>query len=200
MDQHSQQFIQALQSGNIETVRTIPKADLHNHFPLGGNRAFIKSKTSIDVQPFTGRMRSMDDMHGWVRAHLGTNFQTSEMRKFLIDAAFVQAKEDGITILEVRADYRRKGIARSLVQEALGALQKRNMVGDHTLEQEESVHVSPTNTTTPVYANISSRNTPSKSLHESLGFTLIATGAKYSYGDFRGHMEQYQLDVKDADI
>ena len=31
-------FIEALKSKDLEAIRNFPKADLHNHFVLGGNR------------------------------------------------------------------------------------------------------------------------------------------------------------------
>ena len=30
-------FMDALEQGNLETLRKYPKADLHNHFALGGS-------------------------------------------------------------------------------------------------------------------------------------------------------------------
>lgn len=34
-------FTSALEQRNLEELRKYPKADLHNHFVLGGNRKFI---------------------------------------------------------------------------------------------------------------------------------------------------------------
>lgn len=38
-------FTYALEQRNLEELRKYPKADLHNHFVLGGNRMFIYQKT-----------------------------------------------------------------------------------------------------------------------------------------------------------
>ena len=40
-------FTEALKSGNIDNIRTFPKADLHNHFVLGGSREYIFNKPGI---------------------------------------------------------------------------------------------------------------------------------------------------------
>ena len=42
-------FIEALEKGDLEAIRKITKADLHNHFVLGGSREFIKDKTGYDI-------------------------------------------------------------------------------------------------------------------------------------------------------
>lgn len=33
-------FIEALKSGDLNAIRSFPKADLHNHFVLGGKRDY----------------------------------------------------------------------------------------------------------------------------------------------------------------
>ena len=38
-------FTNALKNENIENIRKFPKADLHNHFVLGGNKEYIFKKT-----------------------------------------------------------------------------------------------------------------------------------------------------------
>lgn len=40
-------FVEALNSQNLETIRSFPKADLHNHFVLGGSREYIFHKTGV---------------------------------------------------------------------------------------------------------------------------------------------------------
>jgi adenosine deaminase len=103
-DFYSDKFIEALKKHEIDKIRTIPKADLHNHFVLGGNREYIKLKTGIAIPHFEGVLSTMQDMHNWNDMYIGARFNTKEMRKLLIDATFVQAKEDGIKILEIGED------------------------------------------------------------------------------------------------
>lgn len=38
-------FTYALKQRNLEELRKCPKADLHNHFVLGGNRRFLYQVT-----------------------------------------------------------------------------------------------------------------------------------------------------------
>ena len=98
------EFTDALKRGDLEAVRKCPKADLHNHFVLGGNRQFLREHTGKDIQPIQTPMHSMEEMHAWYSRSLGNCFETPEGRRTLIRAAFAQAKEDGITILEIGED------------------------------------------------------------------------------------------------
>jgi hypothetical protein len=41
------EFSDALTQGNLEAIRRCPKADLHNHFVLGGNRRFLLEREGI---------------------------------------------------------------------------------------------------------------------------------------------------------
>ena len=98
------EFKEALKQGNLEAVRKCPKADLHNHFVLGGSRKYLYEHSGKDIQPIKEPFKSMDEMHSWNSQNLGDYFNTSEGRRMLIEATFSQAKEDGITILEIGED------------------------------------------------------------------------------------------------
>lgn len=103
-DKYSQAFTEALVKKDLDAIRKIPKADLHNHFVLGGNREYIKRSVGIDIPFIDGVLTSMQEMHDWYARFLGDKFDNSNMRKLLIEATFVQAKADGITILEIGED------------------------------------------------------------------------------------------------
>ncbi len=46
----------------------------------------------------------MDERHAWNSKNIRANFDSGEMRRLLIKAAFHQAKEDGVTVLEIGED------------------------------------------------------------------------------------------------
>ena len=48
-DLYSKMFIQGLKEFDLNKIKKVPKADLHNHFVLGGNRNYIKKKTGITL-------------------------------------------------------------------------------------------------------------------------------------------------------
>ena len=97
-------FTYALEQRNLEELRKYPKADLHNHFVLGGNRMFIYQKTRKKIGPLVNPLSSMDEMNQWSQKYIDQDFNSTAMRKFLIRATFEQAKEDGVTVLEIGED------------------------------------------------------------------------------------------------
>ena len=98
------EFADALRCGDLEAVRKCPKADLHNHFVLGGSREYLRRHSEKDIQPIKNPIHSMDEMHAWNAKNMGGYFETADGRRMLIRAAFSQAKEDGISILEIGED------------------------------------------------------------------------------------------------
>ena len=96
----SSDFAAALEAGDLAALRAIPKADLHNHFTFGGNRAFVREKTGIDVAPLDHALQSMDEMHEWAGKHISPAFQGLQGRMLGIEATFVQARLDGVTRLD----------------------------------------------------------------------------------------------------
>lgn len=103
-DEYSSDFIKALEENDLDLLRKVPKADLHNHFVLGGNREYIYEKTGFKIDCITKPLASMNQMHEWNGEYIGERFNSCEMRKFLIEATFYQAKMDGVKILEIGED------------------------------------------------------------------------------------------------
>lgn len=97
-------FIDELKKENIGGIRKFPKADLHNHFVLGGSRKYLREQIGENIQAIKEPLHSMNDMHAWNEQNIGQIFNSSEGRRVLIDATFAQAKEDGVTILEIGED------------------------------------------------------------------------------------------------
>lgn len=102
--EYSSNFVNALKNNDLTTIKKIPKTDLHNHFVLGGSRRYIESRTGYKIEPIKKVLQSMDEMHRWANENIGERFSSKEMRRLLIEATFVQAKEDGISILEIGED------------------------------------------------------------------------------------------------
>lgn len=77
--------------------------------------------------------------------------------------------------LEVKDSFRRNGIGRRLLKSGLDLLKSMDIK--------------------TVYVNISKANSASIKLHEGLGFQLIEEGTLNSFGEYRGHMNHYRLDL-----
>lgn len=120
-------FIEALEKGDLEAIRKIPKADLHNHFVLGGSRKFIKDKTGYEIYPITSPLNSMREMDAWSSKYIGNRFNTPEGRRLLIEATFVQAKRDGVKVLEIGEDVWGLGeFFQNDIEELINAFQEAN--------------------------------------------------------------------------
>jgi hypothetical protein len=55
-------FATALEAGDRDAVRRAPKADLHIHGFGGGDRAFLRERTGVDVAPVDRVLGSMADL------------------------------------------------------------------------------------------------------------------------------------------
>ena len=97
-------FTEALKSGSLDDIRKYPKADLHNHFVLGGSREYIFNQSGHQINPITKPLKSMREMDTWSGKYIGDHFNSPEGRRLLIEAAFAQAKADGVTVLEIGED------------------------------------------------------------------------------------------------
>ena len=118
-------FAEAIKGGALEEIRRAPKADLHNHFVLGGSRAYILRKTGYAIDPISRLLGSMGEMDAWCDKYIGSRFHSSEGRKLLIEAAFAQAREDGVSVLEIGEDVWGLGeFFHNDISELIGAFQE----------------------------------------------------------------------------
>ncbi len=115
---YSDEFVSALKRQDFAAIRQVPKSDLHNHFVLGGSREYIFEKTGVHIPGLEETLGSMQEMHDWCRLHVDgplaksgapapparPRFDSSHLHRILLEAAFYQAKEDGVTLLEVGED------------------------------------------------------------------------------------------------
>ena len=120
-------FIDAIKSENLDAIRRLHKADLHNHFVLGGNREFILRKTGHEILPVSAPLKSMSEMDAWSSQYIGNRFNSPEGRRLLIEAAFEQAKVDGVSILEIGEDVWGLGeFFNNDIEELIAAFQEAN--------------------------------------------------------------------------
>lgn len=75
--------------------------------------------------------------------------------------------------LEVSLPERRSGIGSLIVLHGLKELKNRGL--------------------THVFANIDNSNIPSVGLHEKIGFSKLSSGSLNSFGEFRQHIDRYEI-------
>jgi adenosine deaminase len=97
-------FVTALHTGDRDGLRRAAKADLHIHGFGGGDRAFVREKTGVDIRPLDCVLGSMAEMHAFAEQNLLPAFPGLAGRALAFDATFVQARKDGVTRLELGED------------------------------------------------------------------------------------------------
>ena len=97
----TQGFSQALESGDLTAVQSFPKSDLHNHSLAGGRRAVIAQHLGRVLPAPPARMRSVAEMTAYSVSTLGELLGMAEGFRILHVAAFQQALDDGVCVLEM---------------------------------------------------------------------------------------------------
>jgi adenosine deaminase len=95
----------AVLSGGLKEIRRIPKADLHNHCLMGARIGRVEKICGYRLERFHPREGSIHELNSWI----GKVFRPllighpGIFRK-VVEEAFIQAKADGVTVLEMSID------------------------------------------------------------------------------------------------
>jgi len=76
----------------------VPKSDLHNHCWMGGRIAYIEGRMGIAIER-PPAVNDADVVSDWVSSTFIPRIYEAEGRQVAIEAAFVQAADDGVTVL-----------------------------------------------------------------------------------------------------
>ncbi|MEI7982912.1 MAG: adenosine deaminase [Bacteroidota bacterium] len=98
-------FPETLLSGRIREIRRIAKSDLHNHLLMGGQRKYLEKFSEQKLKPFHPVNGTIVELDHWI-ASVYRPFFLNRPGAFqnAAEAAFLQAKADGVTILEASID------------------------------------------------------------------------------------------------
>ena len=97
-------FGNALENNSLAAVRAFPKADLHNHCLLGGNRLVIEKHFGKKLEKFISAGSGIADLNLWIGRVYRPFFDLPDAFEKAVEAAFVQARRDGVTRLEMSID------------------------------------------------------------------------------------------------
>lgn len=95
-----ERFIKALEDNDLCEMRKIPKSDLHNHAPRGGNKRYIETFYEVKI-PKPPIFKNLNEMNEWNLANIKAFIKGRTGYEKRIEAAFVQAKMDGIKLLDM---------------------------------------------------------------------------------------------------
>ncbi|HNY02949.1 MAG TPA: hypothetical protein PKG48_10200, partial [Bacteroidales bacterium] len=88
----------------LEWFRKQPKADLHNHCLLGGDRRTIERFTGRRLAPFRFSGKGIQSLNQWIGNEVREVYQLPGGVEKGIEAAFLQAVRDGVVRLEMSMD------------------------------------------------------------------------------------------------
>lgn len=94
-------FIKALANNDLDVMRQIPKSDLHNHSARGGNIKYIEDWIGKSIPRPTSKFNSLHVMQQWNNQNINPIFRGALGYEKRIEAAFVQAQNDGVSVLNM---------------------------------------------------------------------------------------------------
>ena len=100
------EFINGLEADNINLICGIPKSDLHNHGVLGGRISLLEERLGRKIRRPPSRMNGIKGLDEYLGKELSPIYSSKEGFELLTELAFLQAKDDGITKLEMSTDSR----------------------------------------------------------------------------------------------
>ena len=89
---------------NISRFRKQPKGDLHNHCLLGGNRRFLEKYSGKKFASFGAGAQGIAGLNQWIINDFRPFILQPGAFEKAVEAAFVQAKFDGVSRLEMSID------------------------------------------------------------------------------------------------
>jgi adenosine deaminase len=97
-------FIKALESNSLTRLISIPKSDLHNHYPLGTDISFITKwyKKNIPKPPL--KYLNLEDMLKYVHRIIKPITSSRKGFEYLMKASLLTALNDGVVLLEMSID------------------------------------------------------------------------------------------------
>ncbi|MEI6764222.1 MAG: adenosine deaminase [Bacteroidota bacterium] len=102
----SNDFIQGLYENSIELVMKSPKSDLHNHAALGSRLEYLEEWAQQSVAKPPAIMKDLGAMDRYLADNLINLLMTEKGFEYAMNAAFKQARADGIQVLQMSFDLR----------------------------------------------------------------------------------------------
>jgi adenosine deaminase len=101
---YSSIFSDSLVTRNLEKLRSVPKSDLHNHGMMGGRLRTMEKFYGIKMERFKAGKKGILGINEWIVNVYRPMLERPFIFENAMKAAFMQAKHDGVTILEMSID------------------------------------------------------------------------------------------------
>jgi len=117
-------FQDALKAGDLALIRRVPKADLHNHGMLGGSRPEMERHYGRKLPDFRAEQQGIRDLNHWIFIEFRPFFDLEGAYEKAVEAAFIQARNDGVAVLEMSVDIYFNFMMKVSAGESVRILQK----------------------------------------------------------------------------
>jgi adenosine deaminase len=98
------EFTEALRRNDLRAVRKVAKSDLHNHCMTGGKLKSLEKFCGRKLEKFSEGKDGVRGINTWIGRVFRPVMEQPGVMKAAIEAAFQQAKSDGVTVLEMSID------------------------------------------------------------------------------------------------
>jgi adenosine deaminase len=97
-------FVESLEKNNLKKLRSVPKSDLHNHGMMGGRLKTMERFYGTKLGKFKAGDQGILEINDWIVNVYRPLLEQPHIFENAMKAAFMQAKHDGVTILELSID------------------------------------------------------------------------------------------------
>ncbi len=97
-------FTEALKNHDLKAVRSVSKSDLHNHCMMGGRLKLMEKFYGRKLEKFHFGNEGIEGINAWIGKVYHPVFELPGALKAAVEAAFFQARSDGIRVLEMSID------------------------------------------------------------------------------------------------
>lgn len=98
-------FKEGLKEENIEKLKKVPKADVHNHCILGMKYETFNEWAGGDVKKAPKNINGIKGLNSYIENEVENHLKTKEDLEFLIEETIKEAIRDKVKILETNIDY-----------------------------------------------------------------------------------------------
>jgi adenosine deaminase len=98
------EFTEALKNHDLRALRKVDKSDLHNHAMMGGRLRSMEKFSGRKLEKFRCGAKGVHGINEWLGTVYRPLFDLPGAFKAAVDAAFIQAKSDGVLKLEMSMD------------------------------------------------------------------------------------------------
>ena len=105
-DQNTEQFVKALESGDLKAIQEVPKTDLHCHGSLSMRRSSLEQWRNISIPKPPKQYPTFLDFINYIKQNLHPHTDHAEGLRFCLMRSLEEAAADGVVYTEMSIDLK----------------------------------------------------------------------------------------------